>query len=154
MYWCSTEKCFHIMSGRASQRVNLARPLPVMIYYTTAVVRPGGIVAFYGDVYGHDARLERLEDIDRIDELVLVAHAKDDDRQGRLARESPRLVSAAAPAIIIFNWALDDLKSMGWIVVLIYAVCAALRLARFNTNHGLKVAHHQRVRMWAKRAAE
>jgi CDP-diacylglycerol--serine O-phosphatidyltransferase len=37
-----------------------------------------------------------------------------------------------APAIIIFNWALDDLKSMGWIGVLIYAVCAALRLARFN----------------------
>ena len=37
-----------------------------------------------------------------------------------------------APAIIMFNWALDDLKSMGWIAVLIYAVCAALRLARFN----------------------
>ena len=37
-----------------------------------------------------------------------------------------------APAIIIFNWALDDLRSMGWIVVLIYTVCAALRLARFN----------------------
>ena len=47
------------MQGRSSQRVDLARPLPVMIYYTTAVVRPGGIVAFYGDVYGHDARLER-----------------------------------------------------------------------------------------------
>ena len=37
-----------------------------------------------------------------------------------------------APAIIIFNWALDDLRSMGWIAVLIFAVCAALRLARFN----------------------
>ena len=37
-----------------------------------------------------------------------------------------------APAIIMFNWALDDLKSTGWIAVLIYAVCAALRLARFN----------------------
>ena len=37
-----------------------------------------------------------------------------------------------APAIIIFNWALDDLRSMGWIAVLVYAVCAALRLARFN----------------------
>ena len=47
------------MKGRSSQRVDLVRPLPVMIYYTTAVVRPGGIVAFYGDVYGHDARLER-----------------------------------------------------------------------------------------------
>jgi L,D-transpeptidase YcbB len=47
------------MQGRPSQRVDLARPLPVTIYYSTAVVRPGGIVAFYGDVYGHDARLER-----------------------------------------------------------------------------------------------
>ena len=47
------------MQGRSSQRVDLARPLPVTIYYSTAVVRPGGIVAFYGDVYGHDARLER-----------------------------------------------------------------------------------------------
>ena len=37
-----------------------------------------------------------------------------------------------APAIIMFNWALDDLKSMGWIAVLVFAVCAALRLARFN----------------------
>ena len=37
-----------------------------------------------------------------------------------------------APAIIMFNWALDDLHSMGWIAVLVFAVCAALRLARFN----------------------
>ena len=37
-----------------------------------------------------------------------------------------------APAIIIFTWALDDLRSIGWIAVLIFALCAALRLARFN----------------------
>lgn len=37
-----------------------------------------------------------------------------------------------APAIIVFTWALADLKSLGWIVVLIFALCAALRLARFN----------------------
>jgi CDP-diacylglycerol---serine O-phosphatidyltransferase len=37
-----------------------------------------------------------------------------------------------APAIIIFNWSLEDLHSMGWIAVLVFAVCAALRLARFN----------------------
>ena len=47
------------MNGGASRRVDLARPLPVNIYYTTAVVRPGNVVAFYGDVYGHDATLER-----------------------------------------------------------------------------------------------
>ena len=37
-----------------------------------------------------------------------------------------------APAIIVFTWALDGLRSMGWIVVLVFSVCAALRLARFN----------------------
>lgn len=37
-----------------------------------------------------------------------------------------------APAIMVFTWALGDLKSMGWIIVLIFAICAALRLARFN----------------------
>ena len=39
-----------------------------------------------------------------------------------------------APAIIMFNWALDDLKSLGWIAVLVFAVCSALRLARFNVS--------------------
>ena len=37
-----------------------------------------------------------------------------------------------APAIIVFTWALDGLRSMGWLVVLVFSICAALRLARFN----------------------
>lgn len=39
-----------------------------------------------------------------------------------------------APAIIIFNWALGDMRSLGWIVVMIFSLCAALRLARFNVS--------------------
>lgn len=39
-----------------------------------------------------------------------------------------------APAIIMFTWALDDLRSFGWIAVLVFAVCSALRLARFNVS--------------------
>jgi len=39
-----------------------------------------------------------------------------------------------APAIIMFNWALEDLPSLGWIAVLVFAVCSALRLARFNVS--------------------
>ncbi len=39
-----------------------------------------------------------------------------------------------APGLIIFIWALDDLRSLGWIVVLVFALCAVLRLARFNTS--------------------
>ncbi len=37
-----------------------------------------------------------------------------------------------APAVMIFTWGLGDLKSLGWIVVLIFAICSSLRLARFN----------------------
>ena len=37
-----------------------------------------------------------------------------------------------APAILLFVWALDDIRSIGWIAVLIFAICSALRLARFN----------------------
>ena len=37
-----------------------------------------------------------------------------------------------APAIMIFTWGLGDLKSIGWICVLIFALASALRLARFN----------------------
>jgi murein L,D-transpeptidase YcbB/YkuD len=47
------------MDGPSSRKVNLARPLPVVIYYATAIVRPERGVEFYEDIYGHDARLER-----------------------------------------------------------------------------------------------
>jgi CDP-diacylglycerol---serine O-phosphatidyltransferase len=37
-----------------------------------------------------------------------------------------------APAFLIYNWGLGDLKSLGWICVMIFALASALRLARFN----------------------
>jgi CDP-diacylglycerol---serine O-phosphatidyltransferase len=37
-----------------------------------------------------------------------------------------------APALILYFWGLNDLKSAGWIVALVFAICAGLRLARFN----------------------
>ena len=37
------------------------------------------------------------------------------------------------PGMVLYLWTLKDSPSLGWIAVLIYAVCAALRLARFNT---------------------
>jgi CDP-diacylglycerol--serine O-phosphatidyltransferase len=38
-----------------------------------------------------------------------------------------------APAILLFAWSLSDLGSVGWVVGMIFAICAALRLARFNS---------------------
>lgn len=37
-----------------------------------------------------------------------------------------------SPAIIIYLWSLQCLPRFGWIIALAHAVCAALRLARFN----------------------
>lgn len=40
----------------------------------------------------------------------------------------------AAPALVMYEWALKDLGKLGWIAAFVYCVGAALRLARFNTN--------------------
>jgi CDP-diacylglycerol--serine O-phosphatidyltransferase len=37
-----------------------------------------------------------------------------------------------APALILYFWGLHDLKSGGWIAAMAFAICAGLRLARFN----------------------
>ena len=39
-----------------------------------------------------------------------------------------------APALIMYFWNLQFLDKLGWFVCLIYVVCVALRLARFNVN--------------------
>jgi len=37
-----------------------------------------------------------------------------------------------APALILYFWDLHELKSAGWIAAMVFAICACLRLARFN----------------------
>jgi len=37
-----------------------------------------------------------------------------------------------APGLILYFWGLHELKSVGWIAAMVFAICAALRLARFN----------------------
>ena len=43
----------------------------------------------------------------------------------------------AAPALIVYEWALKGLGKVGWIAAFAYIAGAALRLARFNTNIGI-----------------
>jgi CDP-diacylglycerol---serine O-phosphatidyltransferase len=49
-----------------------------------------------------------------------------------------------APALVMYHWALVELKldgnvigKIGWAAAFLYAACAALRLARFNTQVGV-----------------
>ncbi len=43
-----------------------------------------------------------------------------------------------APAFIMYFWKLNELGRVGWLICLIYVVCVALRLARFNVNSALE----------------
>ena len=49
-----------------------------------------------------------------------------------------------APALVMFSWALGDLGKFGWSAAFIYVACAALRLARFNTQLGSEDKAHFR----------
>lgn len=40
-----------------------------------------------------------------------------------------------APALVVYEWSLRGMGKLGWIAAFVYCVGAALRLARFNTNH-------------------
>lgn len=40
----------------------------------------------------------------------------------------------AAPALIVYEWALRGMGKLGWLAAFVYCAGAALRLARFNTN--------------------
>jgi CDP-diacylglycerol---serine O-phosphatidyltransferase len=40
----------------------------------------------------------------------------------------------AAPALVVYEWALLSMGNVGWAAAFLYCVFAALRLARFNTN--------------------
>jgi len=39
-----------------------------------------------------------------------------------------------APAFIMYFWSMSEIGRLGWLISLIYVVCVALRLARFNVN--------------------
>jgi len=41
-----------------------------------------------------------------------------------------------APALLLFNWALLHAGKVGWVAAFLYTACAALRLARFNSQLG------------------
>ena len=80
--------------------------------------------------------------------LLIGTAAALDGLDGRLARilKSESAIGAeldslcdfvnfgVAPALVLYLWGLRAETSLGWIAVLVYAVCCMLRLARFNVG--------------------
>jgi CDP-diacylglycerol---serine O-phosphatidyltransferase len=44
-----------------------------------------------------------------------------------------------APAMVLYLWTMQQFLSVGWVLVLLFGVCCALRLARFNTQLGAEL---------------
>jgi L,D-transpeptidase YcbB len=49
-----------MQSGPDNQQVNLKTPVPVLIFYLTAIVQEDGSVHFFDDIYGHDKSLNAV----------------------------------------------------------------------------------------------
>ena len=50
-----------------------------------------------------------------------------------------------APALVLFLWSLQDLPRFGWFAALAFAICCALRLARFNARIDVEDQPHKSV---------
>ncbi len=83
---------------------------------------------FYAIVQGMN------HDFEKASVAIFVAMVLDsiDGRVARLTRTQSAF--GAAPALVMYEWALRDLGRIGWIAAFVYCVGAALRLARFNTQ--------------------
>jgi CDP-diacylglycerol---serine O-phosphatidyltransferase len=80
--------------------------------------------------------------------IAIIAAGVFDGLDGRLARLlkatssfgaeldslSDFISFGVAPAAVLYLWTMAQMHSVGWAIVLFYAVCCALRLARFNTQ--------------------
>src|SRR6266581_3841242 len=105
--------------------------------FTTAALFAG----FFAIVQAMNGRFDQSA------EAIFVAMVFDglDGRVARLTRTqsafgaeydslSDMVSFGAAPALVIYEWALKGMGKLGWIAAFIYCAGAALRLARFNTN--------------------
>jgi CDP-diacylglycerol---serine O-phosphatidyltransferase len=105
--------------------------------FTTSALFAG----FYAIVQGMNHEFERAA-------IAIFVAAVLDGLDGRVARLTGTqsafgaeydsladMVSfGAAPALVMYEWALRDMGRIGWIAAFVYCVGAALRLARFNTQ--------------------
>lgn len=123
------------MTRRSRKEVTLAQLLPNML---TVGAICAGVTAIRMGVQG---------DYVRAVQLLLIAGVLDglDGRLARLLRSSSAMgaeldsladflnFGVAAP-LVIYYWGLQDMRHAGWIAVLFFAVCAVMRLARFNVS--------------------
>ena len=127
------KKNFKIVSDKKSARVilpNMLTLIGVCIGLTSIRFALDGrfelaiiAIMFAALIDGLDGRIARL--------------IKGTSKVGKELDSLTDMISfGVAPAFIMFFWKLNTLGRFGWLLCLIYVICVALRLARFNVNSG------------------
>jgi CDP-diacylglycerol--serine O-phosphatidyltransferase len=125
--------------------IELPRPKRRGLYVLPNAITLAALFSgFYGIVMAMNGRFEAAC-------VAIFVAAVLDSLDGRVARMthsqsafgeqmdslSDMVSFGAAPALIVYIWALKDMGKVGWIPAFVYIAGAALRLARFNVNIGV-----------------
>lgn len=70
--------------------------------------------------------------LDAIDGRVARALKAESKIGGQLDSLADFFNFGIAPIMMIYFWQLNEIERLGWLVVILYTVCTALRLAKFN----------------------
>ncbi len=119
--------------GKSAKRVALVQLIPNML--TIAAICAGLTSIRFALAGGFDHAAH----------LIMVAALLDgiDGRIARLLRSDSKIGAeldsladfvnfGVATPLVLYLWTLQDMRSLGWIALLIYAICCVIRLARFN----------------------
>jgi len=122
-------------SDKTRSEIGLIQLLPNML---TVAAICAGLSAIRFAVHGDYSLAVRL---------ILVAGVFDglDGRLARLLRSDSKMGAeldsladflnfGVVPPLVLYFWALQDMRNAAWLAVMIYAVCCVMRLARFNVS--------------------
>jgi CDP-diacylglycerol--serine O-phosphatidyltransferase len=133
-----------LISGRLKMRKDVTEPLKRGVFLVPAVITSLGLLSgFYSLISSINHHFELAAT------MIAVAFICDglDGRVARASRSSSQfgieydslsdvVAFGVAPASLIYMFALTSIGNLGWVLSGAYVVCAALRLARFNTQVG------------------
>ena len=121
------------MTNGNGDKLTLIQLLPNMITITAIVA---GLTAIRFGLQGNYELAVQLillaAILDGVDGRIARALSSDSKMGAELDSLADFLNFGVAPGMLLYVWALDDTRQLGWLAVLVYAICAVLRLARFN----------------------
>lgn len=115
------------------QKLTLVQLLPNMLTVTAICA---GLTAIRFGLQGNYELAVQLillaAILDGLDGRLARALGSDSKMGAELDSLADFLNFGVAPGMLLYVWALEDTRQLGWLAVLVYAVCAVTRLARFN----------------------